>query len=90
MISPLLDLNPPVRGDYNLEVSSPGIERRLKKLSHFQKSIGEMVLIVLDDGAQIRGKLKDVKDSTIVVETKNGDKKIDFNTIATAKTYFEW
>ena len=33
LISPLLDVTPPVRGEYRLEVSSPGIERKLRTLT---------------------------------------------------------
>jgi len=90
LISPLLDVNPPVRGDYNLEVSSPGIERKLKKLSHFKNSIGENVKVVLHDGTQIEGKLKKVEDNKIFIKTKNKEEIIDFDNIASAKTYFEW
>jgi len=90
LISPLLDVNPPVRGDYNLEVSSPGIERKLKKLSHFKNSIGENVKVVLHDGTQIEGKLEKVEDNKIFIKTKNREEIIDFDNIASAKTYFEW
>ncbi|WP_187648075.1 ribosome maturation factor RimP [Nitrosophilus labii] len=90
MISPLLDVNPPVKGDYNLEVSSPGIERKLKKPSHFENSVGELVHIVFDDGTQLKGKLKEVKWPELVIETDRGEEKADMNEIASAKTYFEW
>ncbi len=90
MISPLLDVNPPVKGDYNLEVSSPGIERKLKKPSHFENSVGELVHIVFDDGTQLKGKLKEVKGPELVIETDHGEEKADMNEIASAKTYFEW
>ncbi len=90
MISPLLDVNPPVNGNYNLEVSSPGIERKLKKPSHFENSVGEIVHIVLDDGTQLKGKLKEVKYPKLIIKTEHGEEKIDMNEIASAKTYFEW
>ena len=90
MVSPLLDVNPPIRGDYNLEVSSPGIERKLKKLSHFKNSIGELVKIVTHDGNQIKGKLSKVEENSICLDTEHGQECIDFDDIATAKTYFEW
>ena len=35
LISPILDLNEPLNGDYILEVSSPGIERKLKYPHHW-------------------------------------------------------
>ncbi len=90
LISPLLDVNPPIRGDYNLEVSSPGIERKLKKLSHFQNSIGELVKIVTLDAEQIKGKLTKVEENKIYIETDHGEESIDFDRIVSAKTYFEW
>lgn len=90
MISPLLDVNPPVRGDYNLEVSSPGIERKLKKPSHFENSIGELVKVVLNDGSEIKGELKDFKDNSLLVETDHGLKSVKLNDIASAKTYYKW
>jgi ribosome maturation factor RimP len=45
LISPLLDVTPPVSGEYRLEVGSPGLERKLTKLEHFKKSIGEVVAV---------------------------------------------
>lgn len=45
MISPILDVNEPMNGEYVLEVSSPGIERKLKKKEHFIASVGEKVKI---------------------------------------------
>ena len=30
LLSPIFDVEPPISGDYNLEVSSPGLERKLK------------------------------------------------------------
>ncbi len=90
LISPLLDVNPPVSGDYNLEVSSPGVERKLKKLEHFQNSIGEKVRITTIQGEVVEGELKNVGDKEIVVQTKEGERRLDFDEIASAKTYFEW
>ncbi|WP_200762567.1 ribosome maturation factor RimP [Nitrosophilus alvini] len=90
LISPLLDVTPPVKGEYYLEVSSPGVERKLKKLSHFENSIGESVKIVLNDGTVIKGKIEDVKGNTITLLTDHGKEEINFNDISSAKTYFEW
>jgi len=44
-ISSLLDVEDIIQTAYNLEVSSPGIERPLKKLEHFSRFIGEQVKI---------------------------------------------
>jgi len=39
----LLDVEDPIDGNYNLEVSSPGIERELKKDWHYKESVGKTV-----------------------------------------------
>ena len=44
-ISEHLDANEPFEGRYTLEVSSPGIERKLRRPDHFSAAIGETVSI---------------------------------------------
>jgi ribosome maturation factor RimP len=90
LISPLLDVTPPVRGEYRLEVSSPGIERRLKTLSHFECSLGEKVRVQTLDKTKLQGTLKSVEGEMITIETEEGEKSISFNDISKASTYFEW
>ena len=36
VLSPIFDAMPPVSGEYFLEVSSPGLERKLSKIEHFK------------------------------------------------------
>ena len=57
LISPFLDVEEPLNGNYNLEVSSPGLERKLEKLRHWSLSIGENLEITLKDKTQLSGKL---------------------------------
>jgi ribosome maturation factor RimP len=90
LISPLLDVTPPVQGEYRLEVSSPGIERKLKTLEHFRFSVGEKVKVTLQDKTKHRGELKSVEGDRIVVETEEGEQRIAFDDIVKASTYFEW
>ena len=42
-VSALLDVEDPVPGNYNLEVSSPGLDRKLTKVEHFQRFAGDTV-----------------------------------------------
>lgn len=91
LISPLLDVTPPVSGDYRLEVSSPGIERRLKTLDHFVQSIGEKVVFSTIDKQKYDGELIAASNDEIVIKTKEGtEQKVPFRSISKAKTYFEW
>ena len=90
MISPLLDVTPPVSGDYRLEVGTAGIERKLLNIGHFKKSIGEKVSILFDAKSKARGVLTKVEGSKVFVKTEDEEVEIEFNDILKAKTYFEW
>ena len=46
-VSGVLDVEDPIPGDYNLEVSSPGLDRPLFELSHFERYQGESVQLTL-------------------------------------------
>lgn len=90
LISPILDIDEPMSGKYHLEVSSPGIERKLKKTQHFIASIGEKVSIKDFDKNIIKGELKAADDNEIRVETEHGEEIISYDEISSASTYFEW
>ena len=89
-ISPILDITPPVSGEYRFEVSSPGIERKLTKKEHFKNSIGEKVKVKVIGEGKFKGVLKLADDDGIEVETKEGIKRFTYNQLGTVKTYFEW
>ena len=90
MISPLLDVTPPVSGDYRMEVGSPGIERNLNTIRHFSLSIGDKVSLLLNDKTKLRGILTNVDGSKISVDVQGEVSTIDYSEINKAKTYFEW
>jgi ribosome maturation factor RimP len=70
-ISPLLDTDPPVSGAYFLEVSSPGIERKLRTARHFAKAIGSRVKVTLKDKTRVKGELKSANDREIVIDEES-------------------
>lgn len=91
LINPLLDVTPPMSGEYRLEVSSPGIERRLKTLDHFKQSVGEKALVNLIGKEKFEGEILEVVEEEITLLTDdNGEQKIPFRSISKAKTYFQW
>lgn len=90
LISPLLDVTPPVSGDYRLEVGTAGIERKLTTLEHFKKSIGENVSLLCSDKSKLRGVLKSVEGNKITLESEDESVSVEYNDISKAKTYFEW
>ena len=89
-LSPFLDVNPPMSQAYRLEVSSPGIERKLMKPVHFINAVGEKVKFKLGDGNKLKGKLIAADNSTATVETKAGEESYAYADLNTCKTYFEW
>lgn len=90
MISPLLDVTPPVSGDYRLEVGSPGIERQITTINHFKLSIGEKVSILAQAKVKYRGTLLKVDGSKLFIDIQNETIEVEFNDVIKAKTYFEW
>ena len=90
LLSPIYDVMPPVSGDWVLEVSSPGLERKLSKIDHFVKSIGEMTKVALNDKSQIVGKITSVNGDDILINSDEGNININFNDIKKAKTFIQW
>ncbi len=89
-LSPFLDVHPPMSERYRLEISSPGIERKLTKPVHFKNAIGEKVKLKITGGDKLKGVLKSADNNGIVVETKQGDESFEYSVLGTAKTYFDW
>ncbi|ECP7275923.1 ribosome maturation factor RimP [Campylobacter jejuni] len=92
ILSPLFDVEPPVNGEYFLEVSSPGLERKLTKLDHFKKSIDELVKITTNEKEKLKAKIIGVEDENITLENLENKEKItiNFNDIKKARTFVEW
>jgi len=89
-LSPFLDVNPPMSQAYRLEISSPGIERKLTKPTHFKNAIGEKVKLKIAGGEKLKGTLKSADNVGIIVETKAGEETYEYGDLNTCKTYFEW
>lgn len=92
ILSPIFDVEPPVNGEYFLEVSSCGLERKLSKLDHFAKSINELVKITTNEKEKIEAKIVNVNDENIILENLETQEKItiNFNDIKKAKTFVQW
>ncbi len=89
-LSPFLDVHPPMGSPYRLEISSPGIERKLRKQEHYQGAVGERVKLKVPGQDRLKGILKHADNQGVVVETKHGEESYPYSDIQTAKTYFDW
>lgn len=71
-IGALLDVEDPLPGHYTLEVSSPGLDRRLRTRQHFERFVGEEVKVELtvpkEGRRRFRGLLKGIEDDTLELE----------------------
>lgn len=102
LVSPLLDQHDPIPGRYLLEVSSPGVERPLRRPDHFRRAVGEQVIVKLESWSEIRrvrGELLSADDdgiSVAAVEIDGVDLSetethiLAHDTIAKARTHFDW
>ena len=93
-INEILDKADYIKEQYYLEVSSPGIERRLRKDKHLEQNISKNVEIKLfkkdnNGKKEYTGKLKAFNQEEIIIET---DKEITIErkNIAQIKTVYEW
>lgn len=101
-----LDVEDVVPGSmYNLEVSTPGLDRHLKKPWHFEKVIGKKVYVQLSkslgslDATMDKGLfsmkkfedvLKAVESDNLVFDIRSHKVKIPFTAIEKAKLVFEY
>ena len=81
-------------GPYTLEVSSPGVERPLRRAEHFTGAVGTEVSVKAPgaDGAmeRVRGVLTGADADTITIRLEGGEREIPIDTIEQARTVFDW
>ena len=79
-LSDLLDVYDPVEGRYTLEVSSPGLNRPLRKLEHFQAVRGERVKVrtvqAHEGQKSFIGKLVEVNPSGIELDDESSRRRV--------------
>ncbi len=73
---------------YRLEVSSPGMDRPLKTLHDFERTVGRYLAVQFQDEKglhTLKGDLKAADETGIVLENKQGEHKIALGSIVKAK-----
>lgn len=88
-VSALLDVEDPVPGHYVLEVSSPGLDRKLTKPAHFQRFVGEEVRVQMrfpvEGRRRFRGRLLAAGEKRIEVEVDGISHSLPMATIDSAR-----
>ncbi len=95
----LLDVEDVVPGGpYELEVSSPGLERHLREPRHYEKSIGQTIRVVLEAplagaeklGVSLEGILKGATEGAIRLQGRDNEWEIPYKQIKRARTVYEF
>ncbi len=75
-VSEMLDQHDPITHAFNLEVSSPGLERPLTKKTHYLRFQGERVKIItaepIEGSSKLSGILQKAGEDVIVLKADNG------------------
>lgn len=93
-VSDKLDEEDPITTPYNLEVSSCGLEKKLREPKHFKMAIGENIEIKLykpfEKQKEFRGILASITDNVITLNTEEKSINIKLDEISSAKILFDW
>ena len=77
-VSGVLDVDDPIRGQYSLEVSSPGLDRPLFRPEHFAHFVGQRVKLRLqqprDGQRNFHGRIAQVENGEIYISMDDGSK----------------
>jgi len=93
-IGHLIEEDDPFPGSYTLEVSSPGLERKLTRLNHYKKSIGNDVKVktfaAVAGEKNHQGALVSVDDSGFTIDIEGTERQFQYGDVSSARTIFVW
>ena len=88
-VSNALDVADPIRNNYTLEVSSPGIDRPLTRQSDFLRWVGHVAKLETREAVEGRRRFKGViqaaEEDRIVLETQQGRVELRFDALGAAR-----
>lgn len=93
-ISALIDVEDPIRGQFNLEVSSPGLDRPLRRLQDFQRFSGSLVklktVMPMQGQRNFKGRLLRASEDAVVIETDEEEISLPMDAIEKARIVPEY
>lgn len=93
-VSGALDVEDPIKGQYTLEVSSPGLDRPLFTIDHYRRFAGELAEIRLaaprDGRRKFKGILRGVEGDAVIIEVEGEAVALPLNEIEKAHLVHEW
>ncbi len=93
-LNPVLDATDAVPVSYTLEVSSPGLERPLRRPEHYTRALGQLVSVKFRDADGVarrsRGTLTAADDKRLALDVDGDVQSIAYADVVSARTVFEW
>ena len=94
-VNDILDKENYIKEQYFLEISSPGIERVLRKDKHLEQNIGKDINVKLfkkdeNSAKEYLGTLKEFNQNEIIIETEEQEITIERKNISQIKTVYNW
>lgn len=88
-VSMLLDAQDPIDGSYRLEISSPGLTRRLKSLRDFDHFSGRKVKVLTKDGL-VRGIIRGLAEDSVLLDVDGSEILLQMQDIVKANLEFDF
>lgn len=93
-VSRMIDAQDPIPGRFTLEVTTPGVERPLKRPGHYIRSVGEDVTVKtapeVEGDRRVKGVLAAADEASITIEGEHGSRTLRYGEIVSGRTVFEW
>lgn len=88
-VSGMLEVEDPIRGDYALEVSSPGLDRPLFEKAHFERYLGETarvkLMAALNGRSNYKGTILAVDGDDVVMQVEGESVRLPFSQMSSAR-----
>ena len=74
---------------YSVDVSSPGLERPLRRREHFRNAVGQKVQLRTQERKRLRGEVVAVGDAAVTVQTTSENIEVPYDTIVRGNLIYE-
>lgn len=90
LVSDKLDEIVDIISPFTLEVSSPGVDRPLTQLRHWQRNLNRLVKVERSDGKSVLGRIVNVIDSQVLLDVKGKQIELPLNQVVRAVIQVEF
>jgi ribosome maturation factor RimP len=89
----MLDNETKLDEEYQLEVTTPGLERKLRRPEHYRKSVGREVVTKFQRGGTgktVQGVITAANEEAFTVDSGEETEVVKYDDVIRAKTVFRW